>query len=63
MPLIVAYAAAVKSNIESNAKVFNVLNAGTAVRIRDLRLDLPNFGIPAQLQLPRQARIVVKWTF
>lgn len=43
--------------------VFNVLNSGTVVRIRDLRLDSANFGIPAPLQLPRQARLVARWTF
>jgi Carboxypeptidase regulatory-like domain/TonB dependent receptor/TonB-dependent Receptor Plug Domain len=42
---------------------FNVLNAGTVVRVRDLRLDSVNFGIPAQLQLPRQVRLVARWVF
>ena len=42
---------------------FNVFNSGTVVRIRDLRLDSANFLIPAQLQLPRQVRLVAKWSF
>jgi hypothetical protein len=43
--------------------VFNVLDAGTITRVRDLRLDNANFGLPAQLQLPRQVRLAVRWTF
>jgi len=42
---------------------FNVLNSGTVIRVRDLRLDSANFGLPAQLQLPRQVRLVGRWTF
>lgn len=42
---------------------FNILNAGTVVLVRDLRLDNPNFGVPAQVQVPRQLRLAAKWNF
>lgn len=42
---------------------FNALNAGSVIRIKDLRLDSPNFGLPAELQTPRQIRLAVKGNF
>jgi outer membrane receptor protein involved in Fe transport len=52
-----------KGYVSLAVDAFNVLNAGTVFRLRDLRLDSANFGIPAQLQLPRQVRLVARWTF
>jgi outer membrane receptor protein involved in Fe transport len=43
--------------------VFNVFNQGTVIRIKDLLLGSPNFGLPAQVQAPRQARVSIRWIF
>jgi hypothetical protein len=43
--------------------VFNLLNANTVIRLRDLRFGSSNFGQPAELQLPRQVRFGVRWDF
>lgn len=43
--------------------VFNVFNPGTVIRIRDLLSTSRNFGVPAQIQAPRQARVAVRWKF
>lgn len=43
--------------------IFNVFNSGAVIRVQDLRLDNPRFGLPAQVQMPRQVRVAVKWTF
>ena len=45
------------------ADVFNLLNANTVIRLRDLRFGSPNFGLPAELQLPRQIRFGLRWDF
>lgn len=45
------------------ADVFNLLNANTVIRLRDVRFGSPNFGLPAELQLPRQVRFGVRWDF
>lgn len=52
-----------KGHVSLAVDAFNVLNADGVIRVRDLRLDSANFGIPAQLQLPRQVRLVAKWLF
>jgi hypothetical protein len=43
--------------------VFNALNGGTVIQVNQLRLDHPLFNVPARLQLPRQIRIGLRWTF
>lgn len=43
--------------------IFNVFNASEVIRIRDLLSTSPNFGVPAQIQAPRQARLAVRWSF
>jgi hypothetical protein len=43
--------------------VFNVFNADAVTLIRNVNMALPGFGTPAQVQLPRQVRLGVRWTF
>ena len=43
--------------------VFNVFNASGVTLIRNVNMALPGFGTPAQVQLPRQVRLGVRWTF
>ena len=43
--------------------VFNVFNANAVTLIRNVNMALPGFGTPAQVQLPRQIRLGVRWTF
>jgi hypothetical protein len=50
-------------NLSVIADVFNLLNANTVIRLRDLRFGSANFGLPAELQLPRQVRFGVRWDF
>jgi hypothetical protein len=45
------------------ADVFNVFNANPVVRVKDLRLDSPNFNKPAEVFPPRQLRLGVRWDF
>ena len=45
------------------ADIFNVFNANTVVRVKDLRLDSPNFLLPAEILAPRQLRVGVRWAF
>jgi outer membrane receptor protein involved in Fe transport len=43
--------------------VFNAFNASAVTLIRNVNMALPGFGTPAQVQLPRQIRLGVRWTF
>lgn len=43
--------------------IFNILNADTTILVQSLNLSNPNFGIPAQLQSPRNVRLALKWNF
>jgi outer membrane receptor protein involved in Fe transport len=44
--------------------VFNIFNASAVTRIKTMNMSDPiNFGVPAQIQYPRQVRIGIKWTF
>ena len=43
--------------------VFNLFNGNAVIRIQDLRLDSPRYGLPAELQRPRQLRVGIRWDF
>jgi hypothetical protein len=43
--------------------VFNVFNANAVTLIKNLNMALPGFGNAAQVQLPRQVRLGVRWSF
>ena len=43
--------------------VFNVFNSSGVTLIRTLNMAIPGFGVPAQVQLPRQIRLGVRWNF
>src|SRR5262249_22108052 len=45
------------------ADIFNVLNDNAVVRVRDVRLDSPNYLLPAEIVAPRQFRFGLKWDF
>ena len=45
------------------ADIFNVFNANTVVRVRNLRLDNPNYLVPAELLAPRVLRVGLKFDF
>ena len=50
-------------NLSLIADVFNVLNSNEIIRVQDLRLDNPRFGLPAEIERPRQLRMALKWEF
>jgi len=50
-------------NVSLIAGFFNLFNASTVVRIKDLRLDSPNYLLPAELLKPRQLRLGLQCTF
>jgi hypothetical protein len=50
-------------SVSVQADVFNLLNANTIIRLQSLRTDAPNFLSPAQILLPRAARIGVRVSF
>jgi hypothetical protein len=43
--------------------VFNVMNQGTVNAVQTLQYEAANFGLPAGVQAPRQARVSAKWSF
>jgi hypothetical protein len=43
--------------------VFNLLKDNAVVRVRDVRLDSPNYLLPAEIVSPRQLRLGLKWDF
>jgi hypothetical protein len=43
--------------------IFNLFNENTVIRLKDLRYGSPNYLLPAELQLPRQLRIGLRWDF
>lgn len=51
------------ANLALQADVYNLLNANTIIRLQSLRTDAPNFLRPAQLMLPRAARLGVRVSF
>ena len=42
---------------------FNAFNGNAVTLIKNLNMALPGFGNPAQVQLPRQVRLGVRWSF
>jgi hypothetical protein len=50
-------------SLAAQVDIFNLLNANTIIRLQSLRTDAPNFLRPAQILLPRAARIGFRVTF
>jgi hypothetical protein len=51
------------STLSFAADVFNIFNSNTITRVKDLRLDSPEFARPAEIQAPRQLRVALRWSF
>ena len=52
-----------QASVSLQFDLFNLLNANTIIRLQSLRTDAPNYLRPAQIQLPRAARIGVRVSF
>lgn len=52
-----------RTRIALQADAFNLFNANTIIRLQSLRTDAPNFLRPAQIMLPRAARLGVRVSF
>jgi hypothetical protein len=50
-------------SISGMIDVFNLFNASAVTLIKNLNMALPGFGVPAQVQTPRQVRLGVRWRF
>jgi hypothetical protein len=50
-------------DFDLQADVFNVFNANTVIQLQSLRTDAPNFLAPAQIMMPRAARLGVRVRF
>lgn len=51
------------ANVGLALDIFNVFNVNTITRVQSMNITLPTYFVPAEILLPRAARIAVKFNF